>query len=181
MRTIYKTKEVVPLIFDYYPDTYVINLYDEVHWSNANSTTYWDTQTEINKRFSTYDQTIFNNFPIKNGNLYMGRGIMYFSSSKAVIYREDGELRGAQTTIWSVSPGKQTIINKFFKHYGIKLKDVIKLEHDAFVKKFIFPIKFGINDLHPNVQKTISSEFLRQQRWLTEEIPVSTEEAVEVL
>ena len=178
MKAIYKTKETVPLIFDYYPDTHVVDLYEALHWSLGDYEAYWHTQTELNRLFSHYDQTKFNKFNLRNGDLIMGKGIMYFNSFKAVIYKEDGELKGAQMSTWDISSGRQTIVNKFFKHYGIKLKDVIELSEGDFTRKFIFPINFGINDLHENVQKTISSEFLRQQR---DKIPVSTEEAVEVL
>ena len=180
MKAIYKTKETVPLIFDYYPDTYVVDLYDELSWLEVGKTfkSHWHNQAELNSYFIDFDQTVFNVFSLRNGRLVMGKGIISFENLRGIIYKENGELKGAIAYNRHISSSSRTIVNKFFKSYGIKLKDVIALSPKDFANKFLFPVRFGINDLHPNVQKTISSEFLKQER---EKISVSTEEAVEVL
>ena len=180
MKKIYKTKNITPLIFDYYPDTHVVDLYDELLWSKVGETfeSHWYNQAELNSYFIDFDQTVFNVFGLRNGRLVMGRGIISFGNLRGIIYKENGELKGAIAYNRHISSSLTTIVNKFFKSYGIKLKDVIALSPEDFANKFLFPVRFGINDLHPNVQKTISSEFLKQER---EKIPISTEEAVEVL
>lgn len=172
MNQIYKTKKVIPLIFDYYPDKHSINL-DEIfgRWGyNSDVESYSHTQAELNKNFNNYAQDMFHKFYLRTSNLVIGRGIMRDDWFNAIIYKEDGELRGAlnvcSTCSSGLSAGKQTLVNKFFKSYGIKLGDIILMDYDAFTRKFIFPISFGINDLNVDVQRNISSEFLKQEREL---------------
>lgn len=102
--------------------------------------------------------------------LHFRRGLLlirnYEVSIIVIIYKEDGILKAYYLDEYrpeNISTSITTIINKFVKAHGIKLKDLSFINREDFMKYFCIPYEIKMNDYEESFQHQISSEFIKEE------------------
>jgi hypothetical protein len=172
---IYKIKEKTPIIFDHYPKQESICLVNgtpktDMHTDSAN---YWGYTT---KRIS--DEIA--NFPdvckihtSRSGYIKTDYGYLIHNRGNIVVIYREGDVLKAAVNLINPSPAIEDIMKKFAKKYGVKQKNIEIFEPPIFRRTFFTPITFGLRDLDPEIQKKISSEFIKSK------LEVTTEEVIQ--
>lgn len=162
---IYRKLKQFPIIFEsedlknqnYFTisDSLRYNIYSDLKEVNSNIEHHINTESNIRTRMYRLN--------FMRGLLLIGE---FSTHTLVIIYREDNELRAYYTSSFSqlnIPTSIITIINKFVKSHEVKLKNLLFIEKSEFIAKFCIPYEINLNDYDEEVQKKISSEFIKEE------------------
>lgn len=172
---IYKTKKYSPIIFDYVEEDFVINFLDYYESKlYPDLITQRRTLKEINGEINNLDKTKMYKFWSRNVTFIVEHGIFYTVwglGPVGLVYKDKDKDELHAAYFGNTSPAITTIVNKYFKSYGVKQKNIHYVNTHEFYSMFTIPVSFGLADMNLDVQKEISSKFLEEMRTLYPIVP----------